>query len=108
MKKPVEKSRMTIKKVAPPKGQKTRDQYTVVLEYINENIKGIAEGVQILDNRLDRLEIKVDVLETKVDKLDSSTGRLESEVSIIRHSMITRDELMLLEGRVSALEKKSL
>lgn len=54
-----------------------------LLEDMRGDIKAIAEGHSLLNDKMDRLEIKVDRLETKVDRLDSRVYRLEVKVDNI-------------------------
>lgn len=52
----------------------------VLVEDLRKDVKAIAEGHSILNEKMDRLETKVDRLETKVDKLEPKVDRLEAKV----------------------------
>lgn len=52
----------------------------VLVEDLRKDVKAIAEGHNILNEKMDRLETKVDRLETKVDKLEPKVDRLEAKV----------------------------
>ena len=55
--------------------------YTGVrLEAMQRDIKAIAEGHGLLNDKMDRLETKVDSLETKVDRIEIRLDRLETKV----------------------------
>src|SRR3989344_2770891 len=85
----------------------TRDQYTVVLEDIRSNIKGIAEGGVMVNEKVDRLDKKVDRMDTRLERVEGDLTVLKGEVSLIRHNQITMDEFNLLESRVLFLEKRT-
>lgn len=102
------------------KNERTRDEYTVVLEDLRSNFKVFGEGLSLvrdnvdtLGKKVDNLKTKVDVLDRKVDKIDSrlegvegDLALLKGEVALIRHNQITRDEFRFLESRVLRLEQK--
>jgi len=73
-----------------------RDRYTIVLEDVRSDIKGIAEGVMMVNEKMDR-EFK---------KVNENLQLTRTEISLIRHSQITRDEFKFLEDRVFNIEKK--
>jgi hypothetical protein len=77
-------------------GAEIRDQYTVVLEGIRSDIKGIGEGIAMANEKMDE-EFK---------KTNENLQLMRTEVSLIRHNQITRDEFKFLEDRVFNLEKK--
>ncbi len=52
----------------------------VLVEDLRKDVKAIAEGHSILNEKMDRLETKVDGLETKVDRLETKVDGLETKV----------------------------
>ncbi len=80
-----------------------KDQYTIVLEDIRSNIKGIAEGVVMTNEKMDRGFKGVD---EKFEEVNNNMRLMRTEVSLIRHNQVTRDEFKFLEDRVFTIEKK--
>ena len=85
------------------KGVETRDQYMVVLEDIRSQVKGVAEGVSALDEKMDR---KFKTVDERLGKVDENLRLMRAEISLIRHNQITRDEFKALEDRVFTIERK--
>ena len=85
------------------KGVETRDQYTVVLEDIRSQVKGVAEGVSALDEKMDR---RFKTVDERLGKVDENLRLMRAEISLIRHNQITRDEFKALEDRVFTIERK--
>lgn len=83
-------------KIPKLKEQEIRDGYTVVLEGIRSDIKGISEGVMMANEKMDR-EFK---------KVNENLQLVRTGVSLIRHNQVTRDEFKFLEDRVFTIEKK--
>ena len=83
-------------KIPKLKEQEIRDGYTVVLEGIRSDIKGISEGVMMANEKMDR-EFK---------KVNDNLQLVRTGVSLIRHNQVTRDEFKFLEDRVFTIEKK--
>lgn len=84
--------------------QERRDQYTVVLEDIRLQVKGVAEAVAMNNEKMERGFKETD---TSIGKLNEQMRLMRTEISLIRHSQITRDEFKALENRVFILEKKA-
>ncbi len=85
------------------KGVETRDQYMVVLEDIRSQVKGVAEGVSALDEKMDR---KFKTVDERLGKVDENLRLMRTEIPLIRHNQITRDEFKALEDRVFTIERK--
>lgn len=94
--------------------QEAIDYNSVLLEEVRDNIKGVAEGVTILDEKLDRhIKDTASSLEGVKNKLDKhiietseNFNSIKTELAIIRHNQVTRDEFKMLEMRVLSLEKR--
>lgn len=52
----------------------------IIVEDLRKDVKAIAEGHSILNEKMDRLETKVDRLDTKVDGLETKVDGLETKV----------------------------
>ena len=52
----------------------------VLVEDLRKDVKAIAEGHSILNEKMDRLETKGDGLETKLDRLETKVDGLETKV----------------------------
>ena len=63
----------------------------VLVEDLRKDVKAIAEGHSILNEKMDRLETKVDGLETKVDRLEIKVDGLETNMSIVKDYAIGVD-----------------
>jgi len=98
-------------------GINKRDQYTIVLEGVRSDIKGIAEGVMMANERMDRefrginekfekVDRRFDGIDKKFDKVNENLQIMRTEISLIRHNQVTRDEFKFLEDRVFTIEKK--
>jgi len=71
-----------------------------LLTQILNEIKGLSQ-------RMDRLENKVDRLESKVDQLESKVDRLDGEVSLIKSDMGTKTQQDETIGIVKAIQHNS-
>ena len=101
-------------------------QFGVVLENIYSKLDLVVEGHKRLDKKIDGVDKKVDVLKTEMDykfgvvfekfdevgaqfkHMDEQFSDVKDELHIIRNELkekIGRDEFVLLEKRVMALEK---
>ena len=80
--------------------------FGVILERVESKLDLIVEGHQVLDQKIDELRINVDERFTIVDqKFDA----VFDELHLIRNDLkekVSRDEFVVLEKRVMALEKK--
>ncbi len=85
------------------KETETRDQYTVVLEDIRSQVKGVAEGVSMLNEKLDR---HIEENKESFDLVNKNMQLIRTEISLIRHNQVTRDEFKALEDRVFTIEEK--
>jgi outer membrane murein-binding lipoprotein Lpp len=96
---------VTIQDMFEKKVEEVKQHTCVLLEGMQRDIKAIAEGhvllnekmdrletkVDRLEIRVDRLETKVDRLETKVDRLEMRVDRLETEMSTVKNYVIAVD-----------------
>lgn len=77
----------------------------VVLEDIDSKLDLVLEGHKVLDKKIDGVDKKVDNLKTEMNyKFDV----VFDELHIIRNELkekVSRDEFVLLEKRVMALER---
>ncbi len=105
------------------KSSSKKDQYTVVLEDLRSNFKIFGEALSALDEkftdrfdavdqRFEAVDRRFDVVDQRFEGIDKKLGRLEvdmdtvkKELAFIRHHQVTREEIKLLESRVSRLEK---
>lgn len=74
------------------------------MEYLLTQILNEIKG---LSQRMDRLENKVDRLESKVDQLESKVDRLDGEVSLIKSDMGTKTQQDETIGIVKAIQHNS-
>jgi len=81
------------------------DEHSAIL---NEHSRILDEHSVILGEhtrKLDENSMRLDNVERNLGNVERSTEEMQSELSFIRHTMITREEVRLLEVRVSRLEK---
>ena len=77
----------------------------VLVEDLRKDVKAIAEGHSILNDKMDRLDTKGDRLETKVDKLDIRVGRLETKVDRLETDMsIVKDYVIGVDKKLNEHE----
>jgi chromosome segregation ATPase len=75
------------------------------LEAMQKDIKAIAEGHGLLNDKMDRLETKVDRLETRVDKIDIRLDRLETKVDRLETDMsIVKDYVIAVDSKLNEHE----
>lgn len=67
-----------IEKKFDEKVEEVKRHTGMLVEDLRKDVKAIAEGHTILNEKMDRLETKVDKLETKVDKLEMKVDGLET------------------------------
>jgi len=103
-----------VKKTVTKSGGKNRDQYTMVLEDLRDQFGVFDEGLSLVSDKLDE-HTKIlgehtkilDRLDARVFKLETDMAFVKEELAMIRHNMVTREELRLLEARVTRLERQS-
>lgn len=77
----------------------------VIMENIDSKLDLVVEGHQTLDKKIDRVDNKVDDLQ---EEMNHKFGVVLDELHLIRNELkekVGRDEFVLLEKRVAALEK---
>jgi uncharacterized coiled-coil DUF342 family protein len=90
--------------------ERTRDQYTVVLEDINSKIDLLVEGHQGLDQKVERLDEKVDGLDEKIDRLDVKFENFKADTqssfkSVLEYLSRIEDEMMEVKEELKDLKK---
>ena len=63
----------------------------MLFEDLCKDVKLLAEGHSVLNDRMDRLENKFDGFETKFDRLDIKMDRLCADVSMVKEHIINID-----------------
>lgn len=84
-----------------------KDQYTVVLEGIRSDFRAFAEALGILQSDVSGLREDVSDLSTRMGHLETDMVYVKSELSSIHHSVVPNNKFVLLEARVSRLERKA-
>lgn len=82
--------------------QRTRDEYTVVLEQVNWKLDAIIEGITALRERVDHIEQRLDRLEQKMDTIELEVRMIRRELS----QKVSLKQFQALERRVTALERQ--
>lgn len=87
-------------------------QFGVVLEDINSKIDLVVEGHQVLNKKIDKVDEKLEDFRKEVNErfneVDYKFETVFDELHLIRNELkekVGRDEFVLLEKRVLALEK---
>lgn len=98
------------------------NQVGVILEEVRDMFKTLAEGQQIIENRLGKveegqkvlenrqklLESDMRLLESNMRLLDSNMRKVKSDLQIIKSFVIAADNSFNdYESRINALEKKT-
>lgn len=110
------KKKLLKKAIAAPLSER---HFGVVLENIDSKLDLVVEGQGALDVKIDKVDEKLedfrkevnykfDVVFEKFDEIDTQFSDVKDELHIIRNELkekIGRDEFILLEKRVAALEK---
>jgi len=89
------------KQVAP-----AEHRFGVLLEHMDKKLDLVVEGHVVLDKKLEDFKINVD---RRFDEIDYKLEAMAGELHVVRNELkekVGRDEFMLLEKRVIALEKK--
>jgi GTP-binding protein EngB required for normal cell division len=111
------------------KNQKTKNQkkelsqierhFGVILENIDSKMDLVVEGRKALDKKIDKVDEKLEdfkkevdykfeIVFEKFDEVDKRFDEVTGELRVIRNELkekVDRDEFILLEKRVAALEK---
>jgi len=88
-----------LKQLIKEEGKKTRRHFDVVAESLRSDIKSVAEGVEVANQRLDRLEPLV----VKVEKIENDVEVIKVTVQAIKHDLkqkADREELSALETKL--------
>lgn len=81
------------------RGQKMKDQYTVVLEDLRSQFRVFGEGLSLVGGEVKKTSGKLDKMETDLEMI-------KAELALIRHNQVSRDEFKFLETRVARLERR--
>jgi len=93
--------------------------FGVILEDIDSKLQSTAEGIMMLNEKVDRhheefndfkkeVDYKFDVVFERFEQIDQRFDEVTGELRVIRNEVkekVGRDEFILLEKRVSNLEK---
>ena len=111
---------MNKNKISKKQSSVPERQFGVILENMDSKIDLVLEGHKALDVKIDKnheefrefrkeVNYKFDVVFEKFDEIDAQFNNVKDELHIIRNDLkekVGRDEFVLLEKRVMALEKK--
>lgn len=81
-------------------------RFGVLLEHMDKKLDLVVEGHVVLDKKLDNFKEDVD---GRFDEIDYKLEAMAGELHVVRNELkekVGRDEFLLLEKRVMALEKK--
>jgi chromosome segregation ATPase len=88
----------------------------IVAEDFKSQVKTVAEGVEILSDKIDRVETRLDGVETRLDGVETRLDGVETNTEIIKTDIefiknnlkkkVDLEEFEALEKRVSFLEAK--
>ena len=110
---------MAKKKINKKQLSPSERHFGVILEDIDSKLDLIVDGHQALDKKIDKnhqefqefrdeVNYKFDVVFEKFDEVDKRFDEVTDELHVIRNELkekVGRDEFILLEKRVMALEK---
>lgn len=97
----------------------TSNDFGAVLEDIRDKFTVIVEGLNMVTNRVDRLETKVDNLETTVNskfqtvfeylsRIDDDLKEIKKEISRLKKEKAEQEYAKSIEGRVLKLQLELL
>jgi len=88
------------------KNVKEVKQHTgVLVESLKGDIKAIAEGHSILNDKLDRVENKVDRLESKVDNIENRLEIVEKDVKSLKSDItVVKDYVIGVDAKLNEHE----
>lgn len=101
-----------IKEVIKEYKEETMHHFDVVAEDLRSDIKVVAEGVEVANQRLDHLEqlpAKVGTIKDDVEAIKINMDVMKQDISFIKNELkqkVDRDEFAVLEKRVGFLEGK--
>ena len=78
-------------------------RYTgVKVEDLQRQVKAVAEGHSLLNEKIDRLEGKVDRLDGKVDSLDGRMVKLEADMKGVKQDLATvKDYVIAVDDKLN-------
>lgn len=94
------------KKEKVSKNERTRDQYTVVLENIQSDFKVFGEHLELVEQKLDAHIIQT---HESFERMSQEFEFIKTELGIIRNDLkekVSREEFRLLEMKVASLESE--
>lgn len=84
----------------------------VKVEAVQSDMKQVLEGVEVANDRLDRLEElpeKVDAIQDDVEAMKVTMDTMKQDIGSIKHDLkqkVDRDEFSAVDTRVGSLETK--
>ena len=88
-----------IEETAKKTGEEVKRHFDVVAESLRSDIKAVAEGVDVANQRLDRLEPVIE----KVEKIQNDVEAIKVTTQSIQHDLkrkADREELSALEAKL--------
>jgi peptidoglycan hydrolase CwlO-like protein len=81
------------------------DAHLVDFENLRMSVENLRMSVENLRMDVENLRMDVENLKMDVENMKTDIEFVKGEISLIRHNLVTRDELKLLETRVARLER---
>ena len=108
-----------VKKINKKQLSSSERHFGVILEDIDSKLDLVVEGLETVDKKIEdfrkevderfnKVDYKFKIVFEKFDKIDIQFSDVKDELHIIRNELkekVGRDEFVLLEKRVMALEK---
>lgn len=99
-----------IEKILEDYKEETKRHFDVVTEDLKDEIKLVAEGVDMNTERIETNTKKIDSLQKDMNEVKGTLQTIKLDIEFIKHDLkkkVDRDEFAALERRVSLLEAKA-
>ena len=96
---------IAIKDMFEMKVEEMKRHTGMLVEDLRKDVKAIANGHEVLNSTMDRLEKKVDTLDTKVERLETKVDVLETKVDILETNMsVVKDYVIGVDAKLNEHE----
>ena len=91
-------------------------EFKVILEDIYSQFRIFGEGLTGVNGRLDGMEQRLDRMEVRLDRMEGRLDRVEGDLQVLKSDMsfvkivlktvATKDDLLVIDRRLTALENR--
>ncbi|PIQ87094.1 MAG: hypothetical protein COV74_02075 [Candidatus Omnitrophica bacterium CG11_big_fil_rev_8_21_14_0_20_45_26] len=83
---------------------------------VNGRLDGMEQRLDRMEVRLDRMEVRLDRMEVRLDRMEGRLDRVEGDLQVLKSDMsfvkivlktvATKDDLLVIDRRLTALENR--